>query len=75
MFFGCIASLRESGCPAAPSPKAEAPPLIHDEITEGNTFAHPDRVSLTPFPVTIRGDGADITIRRHSVVSLELRTV
>ena len=47
--------------------------LTHADMTARNTFHHPDEVKPAPFPVTIRGDRAEVSLPQHSVVSLELR--
>jgi hypothetical protein len=47
--------------------------LGHEEFTAANTFDRPDTVTLKPLSVETRGDGARVTIPRHSVVALELR--
>jgi alpha-N-arabinofuranosidase len=48
--------------------------LTHTDMTAGNTFDHPDNVKLAPFPVTVRGNRAEISLPPRSVVSLELIT-
>jgi len=47
--------------------------LAHADMTAGNTFHHPDEVKPAPFPVTIRGNGAEISLPQRAVVSLDLR--
>ena len=48
--------------------------LTHTDMTAGNTFDHPDKVKLAPFPVTVRGNRAEISLPPRAVVSLELIT-
>lgn len=43
-------------------------------MTDENTFDHPDKVKLAPFPVTVRGNRAEVSIPPRAVVSLELIT-
>jgi hypothetical protein len=43
-------------------------------MTAGNTFDHPDKVRLAPFPVAVRGNKAEVSIPPRAVVSLELIT-
>jgi alpha-N-arabinofuranosidase len=47
--------------------------LTHEEATTGNTFDHPNAVSLSPFSVNVRGDRTEISVPQHAVVSLELK--
>jgi hypothetical protein len=42
-------------------------------MAAGNTLDHPDVVKLAPFPVTVRGNKAEMMIPQRAVVSLELR--
>jgi alpha-L-arabinofuranosidase len=47
--------------------------LTHEDMTAGNTFAHPDTVKLAPFTVNIRNNRAEISIPPRAVVALELK--
>jgi alpha-L-arabinofuranosidase len=47
--------------------------LTHADMTASNTFDHPNEVRLSPFPVDVRGNRADISIPQRAVVSLELK--
>jgi alpha-N-arabinofuranosidase len=47
--------------------------LTHADMTAGNTFHRPDEVKPAPFPVTIRGDRAEVSLPQRAVVSLDLR--
>jgi alpha-N-arabinofuranosidase len=49
--------------------------LTHAEMTANNTLDHPNEVMLSPLPVNVRGNRAEISIPQRAVVSLELRTV
>jgi len=46
--------------------------LTHADMTAGNTFDHPDKVKLAPFPVTVRGSMAEIALPPRAVAALEL---
>jgi alpha-L-arabinofuranosidase len=46
--------------------------LTHADMTAGNTFDHPDKVKLMPFPVAVRGGKAEVSLPPRAVVSLEL---
>jgi alpha-L-arabinofuranosidase len=47
--------------------------LTHEEMTATNTFDDPDNVTLSELAVQIRGDAAQVTIPRQSVVALDLQ--
>jgi alpha-L-arabinofuranosidase len=47
--------------------------LTHPEMTASNTLDHPNEVMLSPLPVKVRGNRAEISIPQRAVVSLELR--
>jgi alpha-L-arabinofuranosidase len=47
--------------------------LTHSEMNAGNTLDRPNEVKLAPFPVTVRGNGTEISVPKHAVVSLQLR--
>ncbi len=46
--------------------------LTHSDMTAGNTFDHPDKVKLAPFPVGVRGGKAEVSLPPRAVVALEL---
>lgn len=47
--------------------------LTHSDMTARNTFAQPDQVRPVPLPITVRANGAGLTLPPRSVASLELR--
>jgi alpha-N-arabinofuranosidase len=49
--------------------------LTHPDMTARNTFDRPDEVRPLPQPVTLRANGAEVTLPPRSVVSLELRMI
>jgi alpha-L-arabinofuranosidase len=46
--------------------------LTHSEMTARNTFDRPDEVKLQSLPVTVRGNGAEVSIPARAVAALQL---